>query len=277
MSSQKLFISIDGNNEFDLDSLVNSLHFISEKTTPILSNTYQDSNGTDGHNFNLASFQNNTSTITMSFHFSTYQDYLSKKQVIYNAFLQKKIYRIRTSNEPMFVRFVRPVGFDIEPYTDGANDCIVTIPFENPSGYKYSRYDSLNQSDLWDDYNFNFDLPIMDREDFHFHNQHNFKIYNPSGIPIDPYTGHDDLKIIASYIGGIFGIGNNNNGTSYELKVQSDGTDQIVVDGMNTYINGSLNNNLSNFGNLKLEPGWNDIWTSMTTNDVKLEFPFIYI
>lgn len=274
----KIWISIDAKPEIDLTELFPFVKFDGiDNNSPVLTNSYQDTNVNDGSIFNYASFGKNIVNAKLDMSFGTYYDYKSKRQQLYNFFMQKKIFRIRTDAEPMLISFLRPVGFNIDPFQDGAGNCFIEIPFENPSGYKFSRFDSLNQIDSWDEFPLGWELPSMESEDFHYVNKNSFTVLNPSGVPIDPYASHHDLKIIFHYDGGIFSLVNKTNGSFYEIKMPSRGNDDFILDGVNTFVNGQLNNQSTNFGNIKLEPGINELEASTTIKDVRFKFPFIYV
>lgn len=274
-----IWISIDAQPEIDLTKLFPFVDFNGiDNNSPVLTNSYQDSNVSDGNIFSYGNFGKNTVNVKLNMSFGTYYDYQAKRQQLYDFFMQKKLFRIRTDTDPMFVYFLRPVGFDIKPFQEGGRDCFIDIPFENPSGYKFSRFDSLNQLDLWNDFPLGWDIPAMDREDFHFIDEFNFDVLNPSEIPIDPYFEKHDLKIFMTWSGPQFTLTNTTNGTSYTFYGENNNNRTIVLDGIESYQNSNQVNSKTNFGNLKLEPGLNHIVvTDCFHFDVKFEFPFIYV
>ncbi|CAM2772772.1 phage tail domain-containing protein [Fructilactobacillus fructivorans] len=274
----KLFISIDGNPEFNVTDKIPQLQFLGAQSNPALTNNYQDVTGMDGSQFNLAAINKNTVNLNFFVHFRDYYDFKAVKQQILQLFMQKRIYRIRTDAEPMFVQFLRPVTSEINLIGDVTNDSQFTLAFENPTGYKFSRFDSLNQADLWDDFPLGFNLPAMDKEDFHFIDEFSFNLLNPSGVAIDPYFEHHDLKIHLKWVGSKITLNNRTNGSSYTYNGSNNNNYEILLDGVDSFLHGNQVNNQTDFGNIKLEPGFNQIEVSGCTNfDVKFEFPFIYI
>lgn len=275
----KIWISIDAQPEIDLTELFPFVKFDGiDNNSPVLTNNYQDSNVSDGNVFNYGNFGKNTINVKLDMNFGTYYDYQAKRQQLYDFFMQKRIFRIRTDADPMFVYFLRPVGFDIKPFQEGGWNCFIEIPFENPSGYKFSRYDSMNQFDLWDDFPLGWDIPVLGKEDFHFVDESEFDVFNPSGVPVDPYFENHDLKVYLTWLGEQITLINDTNGTEYTFYGQNDLTNTIVLDGIESFDRGNQVNNSTNFGFLKLESGFNHIRVLGSDEyDVKFEFPFINV
>ncbi|USS94010.1 phage tail family protein (plasmid) [Fructilactobacillus ixorae] len=269
---------IDGEPEFNVCKQIKQLQYLGTESSPVLTNNYQNFQGNDGSIFTSSQFGQNVMNVHFKLHVKNYYDYQAKRDEIYNLFMQKKIFRLRFPEDANHVVFVRPVGFDINPFQRAGLDCDINIPFENPTGYKFSRYDSLNQSDLWDDYPLGWNVPIITAEDFHFTDQWAFQLLNPSGIPIDPYGEHHDLKIFMKWIGNRITIVNKSNGSSYEYRGQGNMNMPVVLDGCETFFNGQQVSYNSDFGNIKLEPGFNKIQVSGCKHfDISFKFPFIYV
>ena len=274
----KIWISIDAQPEIDLTKLFPFVKFDGiDNNSPVLTNSYQDSNISDGNTFSYGLFGKNTVNVNLDMSFGTYYDYQAKRQQLYDFFMQKKLFRIRTDADPMFVYFLRPVGFDIKPFQEGGWDCFIDIPFENPSGYKFSRYDSMNQLDFWNDFPLGWDIPAVSKEYFHFQNEADFELINPSSIPIDPYLQKCDFKIVISYAGSRISIINTDNDSVFTFIGENNFNRTIVLDGVNAYENENNVNDNTNFGYIKLEKGINHISVRGCEKfDIKFVFPFIY-
>ena len=244
----------------------------------MLTNNYSDSSGSDGSIFNYATFDKSEVNANFILHFYDYYDFKLAQHDIYKLFMNKELIRIRTNAEPAIVKFVRAGNFEISPWRDGAKDAMFTIPFENPSGYKYSYLTSDNPY-LYETEGWQIGMNLPNGENLHYRfTKNKMRVYNASDIAIDPYFQRHELRIICKFKGGSLRLKNNTNGSSWEYKAKSDGKQTIVLDGINTSLDGSPASAKTDFGNLVLEPGWNDIVaTGATTLDVTFSFPFIYL
>lgn len=244
----------------------------------MLTNNYSDSSGSDGSIFNYATFDKSEVNANFILHFSDYYDFKLAQHDIYKLFMNKELIRIRTNAEPAIVKFVRAGNFEIKPWRDGAKDAMFTIPFENPSGYKYSYLTSDNpylyETEGWQ---IGMNLPNGGDMNYHF-NSFEMSVFNAGDLPVDPYYNRSQLKIMTKFDGAYLQLTNKTNGTSWKYNNKSNGKEDIVLDGINTYLNGAPASSSTDYGNLVLEPGWNHIVAKgATTIDVTFSFPFIYI
>ena len=244
----------------------------------MLTNNYSDSSGSDGSVFNYATFDKSEVNANFILHFYDYYDFKLAQHDIYKLFMNKELIRIRTNAEPAIVKFVRAGNFEIKPWRDGAKDAMFTIPFENPSGYKYSYLTSDNPY-LYSTEGWQIGMNLPNGQDLHYHfTTPNMRVYNASDIAIDPYYQRHELKIITKFKGNSLKLVNKTNNAKWEYKAKSDGKESIVLDKINTFTDGSPTSYNTDFGNIVLEPGWNNIVaTGATTLDVTFSFPFIYI
>lgn len=273
-----LKIKVGNNAEVDPSELIQGLTFLGDDSAPALTNNYTDNVGTDGSQFNTAQYGKNTINANFLIHFGDYYDYKLAKHDIYRFFMNKDLMRIRTDAEPAIVKFVRAGNFDIQPWENGANDALFTIPFENPSGYKYSYLTSDNpylyETEGWQ---IGMNLPNGKNLKYRFRTMV-MNVYNASDIAIDPYYQRHQMKIVAKFEGGYLNLTNETNWTTWLYKNKSNGKDDIILDGINTTLNGIPASANTNYGNLTLEPGWNKIVAKgATTLDVTFSFPFIYL
>lgn len=273
----KLWLKIGNDPEFELSEKIPGVEFLSETETPSLTNNYQEFAGLDGSFFNFSTFGKNTLNIKLLMHYGSYYQYKAIRYEIQKLFVRKEDLQIHTDAEFPFIKIVRPVGFEIEPFSDGSHDSVIAIPFENPSGYKFSRLKSDDQDDLWDVFPLGWDIPEFAPGGFEFKDSQ-FRVYNPSDLEIDPYYQKHDLKLLLKYAGNFVELYNSTNSSQWTLNKKSKGSDQVLVDGINTYFNNNQVNADTDFGNLVLAKGWNEISVIGATDiDVTFSFPFIYV
>lgn len=271
-------IKVGDADEIDVSSITSDLEFLGEDSSPTITNNYEDNSGSDGSAFTFATFNKNVVTANFDLHFGNYVDYKLAKHDIYSLFMNKQLMRIRTDAEPDLVKYVRAAAFDIKPFADGAHDALFSIPFENPSGYKYSlmRSDELNAF-MSDGVQFGMNIPSGDEIRYRFTTT-SFKLFNASDMVIDPYFQRHDLKVIINFTGSSLRLVNQNNGSEWQYNQSSNGKETIVLDGINTSLNGNPASANTDYGNLTLEKGWNSIVaTGATAIDITFSFPFIYI
>lgn len=277
MKDPELYVRFENETEVALSEKISGLTFLSKSSTPNLTNNYTDNNGINGSVFTFATHQKNQVQLNLLLDFATFDDLNQSRRELYSYFVRQGIFRIRTSYDSSIVEFVRMTGFDVKPAADGSNYADVVINADNPSGFKFSRDDSIHQDDLWDDYQLNSNEPILTKDDFEF-NQREFVIYNPSDKKIDPYLQRDKLQISCSYNGRNISITNETNGTNWSFEQSLNKQDTVTLDGIITYLNGNQSSINSNFGNLVLEKGANKIRVDGADDfNVKFIFPFIYI
>lgn len=273
----KLWIQIGDEPEFEISEKIPQLEYLGEKETPTMANNYQTFNGLDGSFFNYSTFNQNVINENFLLHYNNIYELEELRNEIYRIFMRKELIKLHTDAEHPLIKLVRAAGFEIEPVEDGAKDSLITIPFENPNGYKFSRNKSNKQDDLWDVFPLGWDIPEFAPGSFEFKDTQ-FKVYNPSDLEIDPYYQKHDLKLLLKYTGDLVGLYNSTNGSQWTLNKKSEGNDQVLVDGINTYFNNNQVNANTDFGNLVLAKGWNEISVIGATDiDVIFSFPFIYV
>lgn len=248
-------------------------------TNPVVTNNYYDASGSDGSVFANSTFDKTVVYANFVLHFTDWYDFKLQKHKFMREFMNKKLMRIRTDAEPAVVQYVRAGNFEVKPIEDGYHDCLITIPLENPSGYKYSlmNSDSLYEFDEagWQiGMNIPTDIPPLKyRFDLPY-----FKVYNAGDIAIDPYYQRHELKILSKFKGEYLELINYTNNSSWKFNQSSKGDDEILLDGIMTSLNGEAASKKTDYGNLVLEPGWNVIAVKGTYwHDVIFSFPFIYI
>lgn len=277
MLKPTLFLKLENGEEFDIKDKIPQLEFLGDTYTPAKTNTMQEFAGVDGSLFNYSSIGKNTVTLKFLLHYRDYYELKALRHEVYGLLMQKTIYRVRTDAEPLLVKYCYSTGFDIEPKKNGANGALVTVTMDNPSGYLFSMNTSDKQQDIWDEYPLGWHLPIFDSKAFTF-NKQNFQVYNPSLKEIDPYYNKDSLKILIKFTGGSLSLFNSTNGSSYTYNEKSNGYDSILVDGLTTYVNNKVATNKTDYNNLVLAEGWNNISVNGATKiDITFSFPFVYL
>lgn len=274
----KFYIKRGDTPEFEITDAIQGLEFLGNDSSPVIANTYQQNAGRDGQLFQTQTFDKTVENANFLINFGDWYDFKLLKHDIYRIFSQRSMMRIRTDAEMGIVKYVRPTSFDIKLISDGAHDATFTIPFENPSGYKYSlaRSDNLYTYDaeLWQ-----IGMNLPDGQDIGYHfTQRNFDVYNASDIPIDPYYQKHDLRIICHFNGSNLTILNKTNGSSWQYQKTASKSDTIILDGIKTTLNGNPASVNTDYGNIVLETGYNNISvTGAADIDITFSFPFIYL
>lgn len=272
-------IKVGDQDEVDPTQVIRGLHFLDDSSSPSLTNNYTETAGIDGAVFNNASYSKNINNANFWLHFSDYYDFTLAKHDIYRMFMCKYIMRIRTNAEPAIVKFVRAGNFDITPWEKGAHDALFTIPFDNPSGLKYSyaNSDVLKKYDQ-EAWQLGQNLPNGKDLQYQFMDQSQLSVYNASDIIVDPYFQRHELKIIIKHNGGGFTLTNKTTGDVWSFNGSMTSNDTLMIDGINTYKNDKLVDNQTNYGYLSLATGFNDIRvTGASDLDITFSFPFIYL
>lgn len=274
-----MWIKVGNQPEKNVEDITPDLEYLSESSSPAIANAYTDNAGIDGSQYNYSAFGRNVVTANFLLHFSTWYSFELAKHDIYRIFSTKQVIRIRTDSSPAVVKYVRSAPFEIKPISDGSHDATFSIPFENPSGYLYSLYNSdvakTYEQEAWQ---LGMNLPNGQDLQYNFVNQSQFKVYNASDITVDPYMQRHELKIIIKHSGGAFGIENKTTGDLYRFNGSMDSNDTLMIDGINTYKNNALADNQTNYSYLTLAAGWNDIRIIGATDlDITFSFPFIYL
>jgi hypothetical protein len=274
----KFWMKIGDQDEFEISQRIKGLLFRSEDSTPQFTNTYQDIANLDGSPFAYQTFARSTVNANFWLQYRDYTDFKLLKHEIYRLFGYRQLIRIRTSTDPAKVYFVYPTPFEIAPISVGDHNALFTIPFDNPSGYRYSMYRSDSPHTFEQNgWQLGMNLLAEGNPTYHFTTT-KFKVYNASDIKIDPYLKRHDLKIISKFTGNSLKITNKTNGTVWSYNKKSDGKDTITLNGVNSFFNGKNCNSDTNFQNLELEIGNNDIEvTGATSVDITFSFPFIYL
>lgn len=278
MQRPHMWIKLPNQDEIDCETITKGLKFLQDDSDLSITNTYLDSAGIEGSVLERQTYSKTAVNANFWLHFGSWYDYKLAKHDIARVFGQKGLMRIRTDAEPYIVKYVYATSYTIKPIGDFYHDALFTIAFDNPSGLKYSLYRSDELvSHISDGQQFGMNLPKDRALNYHWTSD-SIDCYNPSDIAVDPYFGRRDIRTTIHFTGGSLKLDNKTTGSVWTYK-QSAGTgDTIVIDGINTYRNGELDNSHTDYGYLSLAPGNNSIQASGASSvDVTISFPFIYI
>ena len=279
VSNPELYLKIGDQDEFNIEDKVQGLTFLGDDSTPALANTYQEIPGLDGSKLQYTTFSRYQVVANFCIYFTDWEDYKLAKHQFYRLFTSRQLIRMRTDVESAIVRFVYPNLPEIKPDQNGSHFATFSMNFDNPSGFRYSLYrsDGTYSNDL-DGVQFGMNLhENEDQYNYHF-TTNNFRVYNASDIQVDPFGQKHDLKIISKFKGNSMKITNNTNGSEWSYTKASNGEESIVLDGINTTLNGIPASANTDYGNIILDTGWNDIAvTGADSVDITFSFPFIYL
>ncbi len=277
MQNPQLYLKIGDGPEFNIADKVQGLRYLGDNSTPTISNSYLDVPGVDGSQFVYSTFSRYQIAANFFLRFTDWQDFKLAKHQFYRIFGQRKLIRMRTDVESSIVRFVYPNLPEIKPSQDFAHDALITMNFDNPSGYRYSLYRSNSIYDFQTG-NMQFgELGLDSAPNYHFTTS-SFKLFNPSDIAIDPYGQKHDLQVVCHFSGNSMKIANASNGSEWEYTKSANSSDTIILNGINTTLNGQPASANTDYGNLILDTGWNDFAvTGANSIDITFSFPFIYL
>lgn len=271
-----LYVKIDDQKEVASTYITDHLTFLGLTEAPSILNNYRDDTELDGQLWNYSRYGQTTITAKFLLQFYDRRDFKMSKHEIYRMFAQKGIYRIRTGVEPDIVRYCRASSFEIKSEFEDVNYCTFEIPFENPSGMRFSKLhtDEMKDEDFLD-MNMNID---GNTPSYHLRGKNKFTIYNDSDIVIDPVTQHHDLKIIMKHNGGKFTLRNETTNTSWTYNKSLAGSDTLILQGRKVEKNNNFDSINTDYGYITLAPGPNQfIVTGADDLDITFSFPFMYL
>lgn len=274
----KLFIKPPDGDEIDAETITSGLHFLDDDSDPILTTTYTTDIGVDGSVYSTSQVGKNVINARFYLTYGDWYDYKMKKHEIAQFFMQKGLYRIRSDAEPGIVKFVRAGNFTIKNPEDRSHVVQFSIPFDNPSGVKWSlpySDDLMNyDQNLWQ---YGMNLPNGIDLKYRFVNEHHFKIWNASDITIDPAQRYS-LKIIVTGQTGKFDMVNQTTGDEIVYVNSLQPNDQLVWDDMYCYVNGELCTDSTNLAWMRLASGWNEFKIyGYNKVDIRFHFRFVYL
>lgn len=276
IASNILYVKINDENEVASNEITSHLTFLGLSESPSLIHNYRDDTMQDGQIWNYSRYGQTTVTAKFLLRWLDRKDYKLAKHEIFRVFAQKGIFRLRTGVEPDIVRYCRPGVFTIDSPPEDPNYLVFEIPFDNPSGLRFSR---LHTDKMTKDNFLSLNLNMTNQQQqYHFAGQSNFEVYNAGDITVDPEFQNHDFKIIMKHNGGKFTINNMTTNTSWTYNKNLSNGDTIILNGINTYKNNKLDSSNTDYGYLTLRPGVNKIKvTGANDLDITFSFPYIYL
>lgn len=277
MQRPHMWIKLPNQDEIDCETITEGLKFLQDDSDLSITNTYLDSAGIEGSVLERQTYSKTAVNANFWLHFGSWYDYKLAKHDIARVFGQKGLMRIRTDAEPNIAKYVYATSYTIKPIGDFYHDALFTIAFDNPSGLKYSLYRSDELANHQNDgKQFGMNLP---NQPLNYHwSSNSIECYNPSDIAVDPYFGKRDIRTTIRFSGSSIKLENKTTGSAWTYSQSASANDTIVIDGINTYRNGELDNSHTDYGYLSLAPGNNSIQASGASSvDVTISFPFIYL
>lgn len=271
-----LYIKIDDEDEVASNEITSHFTFLGLSEAPNLLHNYRDDTMQDGNIWNYSRYGQTTVTARFLLQWIDRRDYKLAKHEIYRIFGQKGIFRLRTGVEPDIVRYCRPGAFNIDVSPEDPDYCVIEIPFDNPSGLRFSRLhtDKMAEKEFL---SLNMNLPVKKLQ-YHFTGQTSFSVYNAGDITVDPETQNHDLKITMKHNGGKFTVKNKTTNTSWTYNKNLGSGDTLILNGINTYKNDELDSVNTDYGYLTLKPGINNIEVSGASDlDITFSFPYMYL
>ena len=278
MQKPKLLMKIGDGEEFNIEDRVPGLKYLGDDATQATTNQLTQITGIDGAIYSYKTYNNYQIPANFYLQFHNWEDYKLAKHEIMKIFATRKLIRIRTDVESAIVRFVLPTVPTIAPSEATSHYSLFTENFDNPSGYRYSIFRSDSDWSLFTKGD-QLGMNIPDGETLNYHfTTTKFKVYNASDIAVDPYKQKHDLKIVSKFSGNNLKITNKTNSTSWTYNKSTNGGDTVILDGINTTLNGKPASVDTDYGHIVLDPGWNDIETSGAGSvDITFSFPFVYL
>lgn len=276
MADNILYIKINDEDEIGSNEITQNLVFLGLTESPSLINNYREDTMQDGQIWNYSRYGQTTITAKFLLTWSDRKDYKLAKHEVFRVFAQKGIFRLRTGAEPDVVRYCRAGSFSIDSTPEDPNYCTFEVPFDNPTGLRFSR---VHTDKMTDKVFKGLNLNLLNSDiGYHFVGQSSFDVYNGGDIEVDPETQNHDLKITMKHNGGKFTLKNTTTNTSWTYNKNLGGNDTVILNGINTYKNNSLDSSSTDYGYLTLKPGFNKIEVDGASDlDITFSFPFMYL
>lgn len=276
IASNVLYIKINDEDEIASNEITDHLTFLGLTESPSLINNYRDDTLQDGQIWNYSRYNQTTVTAKFLLQWIDRKDYKLAKHEVFRVFAQKGIFRLRTATEPDIVRYCRAGSFSIDSDPSDPNYCTFEVPFDNPTGLRFSRLhtDKMNHKDF-----LSLNLNLTNTENaYHFVGRGSFEVLNAGDITVDPEMQNHDLKITMKHSGGKFTLKNMTTNTSWTYNKNLSSGDTVILNGINTYKNDKLDSSSTDYGYLTLKPGINKITVEGANDlDITFSFPFMYL
>lgn len=272
----KLYIKKKGQAEFCLSDKLPSVSLLELKmSAPQITPSYQQVQGSDGQLLQTVAYNSSTANVSLFVRNDNYSEYLLTKNALQSELYTREPIRLRASDEPAKAMWVLANPSDINT-VGKSDDAQVSFSFTVISGTRLTPFNSDELEDNKDKLQFGMNLDLDNLPKYQFTDRQ-FTVFNPSDVVIDPYIQNHTLVIKIKGNGDDVTVTNNTNGTSFTVDESITDSDVLVMDGVTLSLNGETGAVSTDFGNLTLERGNNDITiTGLSDQSVTFSFPFLY-
>lgn len=240
-------------------------------TNPV--DNWQKMNTRDGQNRTSGSFDSRDITTTWMIDGDNKPEFSMLLAELQNFFMSRNGFWIVFGDEPTFK--YRVVTKPIAPTYFNEKQGTLVITFNNYTGMRESVGTSLEIFDKTKNF-FSYGMGIPNKDISFESTEEKFSIYNPSSVDIDPLGQNHYLKIHIKGSGSPT-LTNKTTGEVFTYNRVLSANDELILDGVDPYLNGQPDGINSNHGIISLAKGDNEFEISgLSNSDVAFEFYFIY-
>lgn len=279
LEADDLLIKHEGMPEFAMSNIPGLVYLGLSRPSPTPATNYQTYPTQDGET-QFGDVALGPLTMNAKFYLGsdTDNEFKIKQQEVFDQLFDRRLIQVRESLRPGIVANCIMQSFDFETIGDYNDDRNLTIPLEIPSGFRYSYYRSDNPL-LWSKENYQFGMNLPFDESLHRYefSSSQFRVYNPSSLPIQPFEQRHDLVITIKATGSPQ-ITNTTTGTTFVYTKSMTSDDTLVLDGVDAKLNGAYCGQNTDLGVISLARGVNQFRVSgCTLKSIKFSFPFLYV
>lgn len=234
---------------------------------------FQKINTRDGQHLTSSNFDSRDINSTWHIIGANESEFRMLYYELHNFFMSRNGFWIVFGNEPTFKYRVKTKVFSPTYFNEKQSS--IAITFNNYTGMRESVGTSLEIFSKNKNF-FSFGMGIPNKDISFESNEKEFSIYNPSSVVIDPLGQDHFLKIHIKGNGSPTLI-NKTTGESFTYNRVLNANDELILNGVDPYINGQPDGINSNHGTISLVKGDNEFEISgLSNSDVSFEFYFIY-
>lgn len=240
-------------------------------TNPV--DNWQKINTKDGQNLTSSSFDSRDISTTWEVKGGNRAEFSMILAELQNFFMTRKGFWIVFGNEPTFKYMVKLKPMAPTYFNEKQGTFVLT--FNNYTGMRESVGTSLEIFDKEKNF-FSYGMGIPNKDISYESKEKEFSIYNPSSVDIDPLGQNHYLKIHIKG-SGVPTLTNKTTGETFTYNRGLSANDELVINGVDPYLNGQPDGINSNHGTISLVKGDNEFEISgLTNSDIAFEFYFIY-
>ncbi|KAE9560125.1 phage tail domain-containing protein [Companilactobacillus bobalius] len=234
---------------------------------------WQKMNTRDGQRLTSSSFDSRDISTTWEVKGDSRAEFSMILAELQNFFLSRGEFWIVFGNEPTFKYRVKLKPMAPTYFNERQGTFVLT--FNNYTGVRESVATSLEVFDKNKNF-FSYGMGIPNRDISFESKEKKFSIYNPSSMAIDPLGQSHYLKIHIRGSGSPT-LTNKSTGETFTYNRVLGLSDELILDGVDPYLNGQPDGINSNHGTISLVKGDNEFEISgLSNSDVAFEFYFIY-